>query len=150
MPDNNRTPPSVVSPPWTFQGNIFSDDDIADNKAFIYIITHIHSGKYYVGRKNFYTPKYYTVNKKRKRRFIISDYATYWGSSTSFNAFVDQEGKENFTREIIHLCESKGISNYLEAKEQFERQVLFDNLSFNSIINCRIHRNHVKSLIKDE
>lgn len=148
--EDNQNPSAGVSHSWTINGNIFSDDDIADNKAFVYLITHVPSGQYYLGRKNFYVPKYYTVNKKRKRKFVISDYQDYWGSSVAFQEFIIQNNKEDFTREILHLCKSKGESNYLEAREQFERQVLLDNLSFNGIINCKIHRNHVKSLIKDE
>ena len=39
--------------------------------------------------------------------------------------------------------------SYLEAKEQFDRGVLLSDKYYNGIINCKIHRSHVKEL-KDE
>jgi hypothetical protein len=46
----------------------------------------------------------------------------------------------------LHLCMSKGEMSYLEAKEQFDRDVLLSSEYYNGIINCKIHRNHVKRL----
>lgn len=135
-----------MSESWIYQGKEFTDDDIGDAKAFVYIITNMTNDRYYIGRKNFHAPKYSTVKGKRKKKMVISDYKEYWGSNIALQEEIKTVGKEWYTREILHLCKSKGESNYIEAKIQFERQVLLDELSYNRIINCRIHASHVKNL----
>jgi hypothetical protein len=54
------------------------------------------------------------------------------------NADVLKYGEDNFIREILHMCPSRGISSYLEAKEQFDREVLLSDDYYNGIINVRI------------
>ena len=39
--------------------------------------------------------------------------------------------------------------SYMEAKEQFNREVLLSDEYYNGIINCKIHRTHVKGLRDD-
>jgi hypothetical protein len=86
------------------------------------------TGRKYIGKKlsKFSKTTYKTVklkngNKKRKKikSKIDSDWQTYYGSNEELKKDVTLNGKENFTREIIHLCKSKGECGYLEAKEQF-------------------------------
>ena len=77
--------------------------------------------------------------KKNKRRgYKESDWKTYWGSSDHLKEDVEKYGEENFIREILHYCPSRGISSYLEAKEQFDREVLLNDEYYNGIINVRI------------
>jgi hypothetical protein len=59
-----------------------------------------------------------------------------------------ENGRDAFRRDILYLCKTKGEMGYLEAKEQFDRNVLLDNSYLNGIINCKIHRSHVKNLKK--
>ena len=54
------------------------------------------------------------------------------------NADVLELGPENFTREILYYCTSRGELSYLEAKEQFDRQVLLTDQYYNGIINVRV------------
>jgi hypothetical protein len=51
---------------------------------------------------------------------------------------IEKLGAENFTREILYFCPSRGIASYLEAREQFERKVLETDDYYNGIINVRI------------
>ena len=51
-----------------------------------------------------------------------------------------------FHREILHLCKTKGECAYMEAKEQFARDVLINDKYYNGSINCRIGGNAVKNL----
>ena len=77
--------------------------------------------------------------KKNKRRSTKeSDWRTYWGSSDHLNEDVEQLGPENFTREILYYCTSRGELSYLEAKEQFDREVLKTDEYYNGIINVRV------------
>ena len=55
-------------------------------------------------------------------------------------------GKESFSREIIHLCKSKGVCGYLEAKEQFVNGALESEDYYNSWIMVRVRKSHIKGL----
>ena len=58
---------------------------------------------------------------------------------------VKELGEQNFTREIIRLCENKGSASYFEAKEQFINEVLENpDLWYNGQIQVRVHRTHIK------
>lgn len=95
----------------------------------------------YVGKKlaKFKVTKPPLKGKKNKRRSTKeSDWKDYWGSSDRLNADVELLGPENFTREILHICPSRGIASYLEAREQFERRVLETDDYYNGIINVRV------------
>jgi len=133
---------------WYYNDNVFESEHIGSSICFVYCITNLNDGKMYIGRKNFYSFKIKTINKKKKKIKVESDWKTYTSSSISLNEDILKYGIENFKKEILHLCESKGISNYLEAKEQFERKVLeIPDKFYNSIINCRVHRTHIKKLL---
>ena len=129
---------------WTFQNKKI--DVLPEGcEAFVYLITNLKTGRQYIGNKFFWSLRREQVNKVRKRIKIESDWKTYWSSSDELQADVNELGQENFMREIIYLCPSKGTTNYLEAKEQFSRGVLENKDKwYNGIIQCKIHRNHVK------
>ena len=117
---------------WTQNGERFTSDDIGDFYGFVYRITNLVNGHDYVGRKY-----YNTVRKlkplmgfKRKRKVTKeTDWKEYWGSSKRLLEDIDKLGKENFKREIICLCESRGDTNYMEAKIQFDDCLLYTSPS---------------------
>ena len=69
---------------------------------------------------------------------VESDWQDYWGSSDKLNEDVQTLGPENFSREILYFCNSRGLMSYLEAKEQFDRRVLESDEYYNGIINVRV------------
>lgn len=128
---------------WLYNSEPFLD--IGEYYGFVYIITNMLSGRQYIGKKFFWSIKRKQVNKVRKRYKAESDWKEYWSSSDELQADVEALGKENFKREIIHLCKSKGTTNYLEAKEQFTRSVLEDKEQwYNSWIMVKVRRSHIK------
>ena len=135
--------------PWTYNGVPFESEDINEYFGFIYRITNTVNGYDYVGRKYFKTIKKRPPlkGKKNKRRETVeTDWKTYWGSSPRLQADIDLLGKDKFTREIIHLCESRGETNYLEAYYQFKEDVLLRENNYNGIIQIRLGKNSVKDL----
>lgn len=118
-------------------------EPIGNSVGFVYIITNRISGRRYVGKKLFYFSKTKRVKGKVKRVKAESDWRDYWSSSDELKADVAKLGKENFSREIIHLCKNKGMINYLEAREQFDRRVLESDEWYNGYIQVRCHRSHV-------
>ncbi len=112
--------------------------------GFVYLITNTTTGKKYIGKKLFWHKKTRQVKGKKKRFLAESDWKTYFGSSKALQEDVRALGETCFKREILHLCKNKGECSYLEAKEQFDRAVLFNpETYYNDWIICRIHRKHV-------
>lgn len=135
--------------PWTYRGKIFESEDINNYYGFIYRITNTINGHDYVGRKYFTTIKKRPPlkGKKNKRRETIeTDWKEYWGSSPRLLADIEQLGKDKFTREIIHLCSSRGETNYMEAYYQFTEGVLLREDNYNGIIQIKLGKNSVKDL----
>lgn len=136
---------------WHYKGNIYDppEEDLKKWVGFVYVITDLSTNKMYIGKKTFWSKKTLPPlkGKSRKRRKIVeSDWRKYYGSSDLVKQLLNEHGEKNFHREILHFCKSKGEMGYIEAKEQFDRNVLLDDRYMNGIINCRIHRNHVQSL----
>lgn len=110
-------------------------------EAFVYLITNKTNNMKYVGKKlaKFKVTKQPLKGKVKKRRSTKeSDWRDYWGSSDRLKADVELLGPDNFVREILYFCPSRGIASYLEAREQFERRVLETDDYYNGIINVRI------------
>lgn len=138
---------------WLYRGNELTELP-KGCEAFVYLITNNVNGMRYVGKKlaKFKVTKPPLKGKKNKRRSTKeSDWQTYWGSSDRLNEDVQRLGTENFTREILYFCPSRGIASYLEAREQFERRVLETDDYYNGIINVRVGgsnilKEHLKTL----
>ena len=112
-----------------------------DCEAFVYLITNLTNDKKYVGKKlaKFKTTKPPLKGKKNKRRGTKeSDWRTYWGSNDHLKADVLELGEDQFKREILQYCASRGIASYIEAEEQFKRKVLLTDDYYNGIINVRV------------
>jgi DMSO reductase anchor subunit len=122
--------------------------------GFVYIITNLVTGKAYIGKKlskfSKTTTKTVTLkngNKKKKkiRSKVDSDWKTYWSSSKEVQDDVKALGEDKFTREILMFCLSKGTASYFEAKYQMQNEVLENpDKWYNGIVNCRVHRSHIK------
>lgn len=136
---------------WLYEDKEFTSEMIGDYMGFVYVITDKSNEKKYVGKKLFKSKRRLPPLKGKTRRrikVVETDWQDYFGSSDEVKMLVEERGRDNFIREIIYLCNTKGEMGYLEAKVQFDRNVLLDDTYYNGIISCRIHRNHVKSLKK--
>jgi len=134
---------------WYYGDKEFTSEMIEDYVGFVYVITDLSNNKKYVGKKLFTSKRRLPPLKGKTRKRVVtkeSDWQDYFGSSDEVKQLVEERGAKAFHREIIHLCHSKGEMSYLEAKEQFDRQVLLSDDYYNGIINCKIHRSHVKKL----
>ena len=129
---------------WKYNGEEFTEDLIGNNYGFVYEIVNLTNNKKYIGKKFFYSAKTKQVKGKKKKYKVSSNWQTYYGSSAELTKDVLSLGQENFSREIIHLCHSKGECGYLEAKEQFIRGVMESDDYYNTWIMVRVRKSHIK------
>jgi hypothetical protein len=120
--------------------------------GFVYLITNNLSGRKYIGKKlaKFSKTTLKTVKqkngikkKKKVRTKVDSDWREYYGSSPELSRDIEQLGTENFTRQILYYCKSKSECSYIEAREQFSRQVLESQDYYNGHIQVRVHGSHI-------
>lgn len=112
--------------PWLYQGEIFTTEDIEDYVGFVYLITHIPTGKKYIGRKYLYSYRKPKGSKRRVKKF--SNWEKYYGSSDELKLLVKQEGEQNFKREILSLHKTEGRTNFEETRQLFLNNVLTEKL----------------------
>jgi hypothetical protein len=134
---------------WTYNGQDFTSDMVGDYYGFVYRITNLVNGFDYIGRKYFKSKRKLKPLKGRilkRHRIVETDWKTYWGSSKRLLEDVEKHGKHNFKREIICLCDTRGQTNYMEAKIQFEEDVLIKENNYNGIIAIKIGGGSIKKL----
>lgn len=134
---------------WYYNGEEFTSEMIGDYVGFVYLITDLSNGKKYVGKKTLMSKRKLPPLKgktRRRTKIIETDWQDYYGSSEEVKALVEDRGRDQFKREILHLCKGKGEMSYLELKEQIDREVLFKDEYYNEFVGAKIHSKHVASL----
>lgn len=140
---------------WTYMGKPFigEDHDYENLEGFVYMVTDKeNNNKKYIGKKRFWRIEVKPPLKGRKlkrRTKKPSDWEKYHGSSEEVKKLVEEFGGGRFEREILILCRTKGEMNYLEMKEQVDRNVLLSDDYYNEFIGGKIHSAHLK-LLKEE
>ena len=120
---------------WLWEGNHIKDEEIPESAVgFIYMIEHIPTGKYYIGKKNLKAKRTLPPlkGKKRKRKVIKeSDWKKYMSSNQWIKEEVSNGGEENFKKKILQFCYSAKALTYYELYWQFKYNVLADENSLN-------------------
>lgn len=115
--------------------------------GFIYKITCLDTGQFYIGRKNLYSERTKLLTKKelvehtgkgkkptKKKIITESDWKAYFSSNNILKGMVKKLGQNAFKREIIDLCYSKKETTYKEMKHQCILNVLENDKSLNDNI----------------
>ena len=114
--------------------------------GFVYLITNLSTGMKYIGKKLFHNKKTKQIKGKRKRYIAESDWKTYYGSNAELLKDVGILGTESFTREILFFCLSRTECSYMEAKLQFQYDVLrYPNKYYNSWVSVKINRRQLST-----
>ena len=140
---------------WKYNGKVFvppKDFSPEVMYGFIYQITNTENDRKYIGKKFFWKKKTLPITKSRKRKkrlLVESDWRTYCGSSKYLVEDIEKIGLNKFDREILYIGTMKGELAYIEAKLQFENEVLLRDDYYNGIINIRLGSNSVNILKKE-
>ena len=129
---------------------IYKDREITEIEAnmvgFVYCITNLKTSRQYIGKKIFQNKKTKVVKGKRKKILTESDWYSYYGSNAELIADVEQQGAGSFKREILHFCMSRTELSYMEAREQFMRDVLrHPDKFYNAWTSCKINRKQLSA-----
>ena len=119
---------------WLYQGEEISSIEGFPplTYVFIYIVTHLPSGKSYIGKKSLF----HNVKKKLTKKQLVeqtgrgrkptteiiqkeSDWKTYYGSAKPILDLIKEGKQEEFTREILQLVPNKKLLTYYECKYLF-------------------------------
>ncbi len=128
---------------WIHDGEIVEELPVSC-VGFVYKITRLSDGKFYIGKKLATRCVVRQIKGKRRRQRAESKWRDYWGSSRELQADVALLGTSSFRREILQFCDSKGLCSYHEARLQFEYRVLERDDSYNNFIGCKIHKKHLQ------
>ena len=119
---------------WLYQNKeVLSLENLPqDTYGFIYIVTHLPSGKSYIGKKSLFhnvkkklTKKQLAEQTGRGRKSTTeviqkeSDWKTYYGSAKPILDLIKEGKQEEFTREILQLVPNKKLLTYYECKFLF-------------------------------
>lgn len=136
---------------WTYQGEHIPKlpEGVI---GFVYCITNCLTNRKYIGKKlatfsgrsGRSTRTLHGRIKNMGNGRVESDWRTYFGSCKELTADVELFGEEEFIREILYFCKTKSELSYLEAKEQFDRNVLLSDEYYNKLINVRVNANNLR------
>jgi len=110
----------------------------------VYLITHNQSGRKYIGKKFFTKSKTKQVKGKKKKTRVKSDREDYYRTNKELLDEIKTNGKDNYTREILHLCSSRSACSYYETYEIFCRHALLSDNYYNAWVSCRIRKDHLR------
>jgi hypothetical protein len=128
--------------------------------GFVYKITNIQSGKFYIGKKSLYSNVRKKLTKKelaemtgpgRKptKKLVTSEsnWLDYWGSNKGILQEIKEEGTDNFRKEILKFCFNKKQLTYWEVHFQCINEVLLTDKSYNDNVLAKFFR---KDLVASE
>jgi hypothetical protein len=139
--------------PWYYQGEVFETEMIGDYYGFVYLLNNNDTGKFYVGKKFFWSSKILPVTKTRKRRQktkVESDWKKYYGSNNQLKKEIEEKGVDIISRNILWLCNTKTQCSYYEVVEQINRRVLLSDKYYNDYIGGKITGRFLTEIKRDD
>jgi serine/threonine protein kinase len=128
---------------------LYRESEITDLKhipegifGFIYQVTHIPTGKKYIGKKQLLSYRTLPPLKgERKKRKVIKegDWKTYYGSHPEVKKLV-KESKEDFHREILQFVTTRKQLTYYELVHLIRQDVLGNEDYYNDNILGKFFR----------
>lgn len=121
--------------------------------GFVYKITNIKTGKFYIGRKSLFSnvrkkltkkeiAEHKGPGKKPTKKLVTteSNWVNYWGSNKVILEEIKAEGTKDFRKEILKFCFNKKQLTYWEVHYQCINGVLLTDKSYNDNIGSKFFR----------
>ena len=134
---------------WFYKNEVIdSIDKMPENTyGFIYQVTHLPTGRKYIGKKVLYFVRNVKIGKRelqalkeerktkgiggrppaKKKVIKESDWKTYYGSQAEIKELVSKGKESDFSREILKFVDNKKHLTYYECKYLFIYEVLENN-----------------------
>ena len=121
--------------------------------GFIYEVTHIPTGRKYLGKKQLISVQNKPLGKKelalltdkraskKKKVTKESDWKTYYGSNPEIKQLIKEQKQSEFKREIIIFVPTKKLLTYYENKFLFINEVIEPHTNY---INDNIEGRYFK------
>ena len=135
------------------QINELSDMPEPQPFGFIYEVTHIPTGRKYLGKKQLISVQNKPLGKKElaaltdkrasKKKQVVkeSDWKTYYGSNPEIKSLIKEGKQSEFKREIIIFVATKKLLTYYENKFLFINEVIEPHTNY---INDNIEGRYFK------
>ena len=135
------------------QINQLSDMPEPQPFGFIYEVTHIPTGRKYLGKKQLISIQNKPLGKKElaaltdkrasKKKQVTkeSDWKTYYGSNPEIKSLIKQGKQSEFSREILIFVPTKKLLTYYENKFLFINEVIEPHTNY---INDNIEGRYFK------
>jgi hypothetical protein len=128
--------------------------------GFVYKITNIKTGKFYIGKKSLYSnvrkkltqkelAEHTGPGRKPTKKLVTSEsnWLVYWGSNKGILQEIKEEGTDSFRKEILKFCFNKKQLTYWEVHYQCINEVLLIDKSYNDNVLAKFFR---KDLVDSE
>ena len=134
---------------WLYKNEIIDSIDKMPESTygFIYQVTHLPTGRKYIGKKVLYFERNVKLGKRelqalkeerkakgiggrppvKKKVIKESDWKTYYGSQAEIKELVSKGKESDFSREILKFVNNKKHLTYYECKYLFIYEVLENN-----------------------
>jgi hypothetical protein len=141
---------------WLYKGseiNQLADMPEPQPFGFIYEVTHLPTGRKYLGKKQLISVQNKPLGKKElalltdkrasKKKKVIkeSDWKTYYGSNPEIKQLIKEGKQSEFSREILIFVSSKKLLTYYENKFLFINEVIEPHTNY---INDNIEGRYFK------
>ena len=141
---------------WLYKGseiNQLTDMPEPQPFGFIYEVTHLPTGRKYLGKKQLISVQNKPLGKKElalltdkrasKKKKVIkeSDWKTYYGSNPEIKQLIKEGKQSEFSREILIFVSSKKLLTYYENKFLFINEVIEPHTNY---INDNIEGRYFK------
>jgi hypothetical protein len=129
---------------WLYQNKEVKElTDMPENSfGFIYEVTHLPTGRKYLGKKQLISVTTKALGKKelalitdkraskKKKVTKESDWKTYYGSHSEIKSLIKEGKQSEFSREILIFTPSKKLHTYYENKFLFVKGVIEPNSNY--------------------
>jgi hypothetical protein len=128
--------------------------------GFVYKITNIQTGKFYIGKKSLYSnvrkeltrkelAEHTGPGRKPTKKLVTSEsnWLVYWSSNKGILQEIKEQGTDNFRKEILKFCFNKKQLTYWEVHYQCINEVLLTDKSYNDNVLAKFFR---KDLVDSE